>query len=677
MANTRVLSLNTGVDLRGLRGGLSKANKTISTFSANIPKIAGGVALGNLISGAITSGLSKLSGAATSAMSSMFEITLDNQKIEAQFSTLTGDVGTAKSLIGDLKDFAANTPFEFKTLADAGKQLLTVFDPSDIEGKLQKLGDVSAAYGSDIGELSTLYARAANDQILYTEAINQFNDRGIPVYKMLAEQLGTNTLGVKKMASEGQIGFDKLEKVFDTLTAAGGTANGGMKTLSETTGGLISTLRDNFSAVLAKFGEKLFKIFNVNDKIKSMISTLQNIGPTVDFVLGYLEKGINTVRPLFDAVIGYYGKIFTAWKNTIVDIYSVFGSFSSDGITSSISTVVDWIDWLGDGVVTAIGWVKKLSPIAIGVFDIVAASAKLLVDSFLTGFKMMWDWTSSFFTMFGVSGGSALESFTIFTVTGLATIEAAIVNAKDVLAGLFNLFVLGGTIAINSATHWAEQIYNAFSAVGNNIGEFVGTTFVNIIKLFEYAWQNISSLVTNSWALITGEVDLKDVLKEMEGDFQSFQFKPIDFTARVSTDYENLLAETVANQGKNIADNMAKTIESRVNDAKKLINGFKSDMAVPAFNPIYKDGSTNKDGSKDTGDTTAAKDKKVEFSGLNTVGSQSARDILLARIGGAKKEDKTLETSKKQLTEQEKQNKKLDTLNTNLMNTYMTPATIA
>lgn len=49
---------------------------------------------------------------------------MDFEQTSASFETMLGNVDQARALLGQLSQFAAQTPFEFPEIANAGKSLL-------------------------------------------------------------------------------------------------------------------------------------------------------------------------------------------------------------------------------------------------------------------------------------------------------------------------------------------------------------------------------------------------------------------------------------------------------------------------------------------------------------------------------------------------------------------------
>lgn len=116
---------------------------------------------------------------------------------------MTGDVAKANALLSDLSKFAAETPFEFPEIADAGKRLLAFgFTTETIQGNLRRLGDVASSLNIPLGELSDIYGKARVQGRLQMEDINQLTGRGIPIITELAKTMGVAEGQIRKMVEQ-------------------------------------------------------------------------------------------------------------------------------------------------------------------------------------------------------------------------------------------------------------------------------------------------------------------------------------------------------------------------------------------------------------------------------------------------------------------------------------------
>jgi tape measure domain-containing protein len=153
---------------------------------------------------------------------------------------------------------------------------------------MRRLGDVAQGVGSRLGDIADLYGRALVQGRLFTQNINQFQSRGIPIVQALAKELGVTEGEVKELVSAGKIGFPELERAFIALTSNGGQFEGMMEKLSQTTMGKFSTAMDNAQQALASFGELMLPLVNeVLDFATDSFNALNDMDEgTKRFVLG-------------------------------------------------------------------------------------------------------------------------------------------------------------------------------------------------------------------------------------------------------------------------------------------------------------------------------------------------------------------------------------------------------
>jgi hypothetical protein len=170
----------------------------------------------------------------------------DFEQTRIGLENMLGSADQARSLLQDISTFAAQTPFEFPELAKSTRMLIAFgFSATDGYKAMQTLGDVSAAVGANLEDLSYLYGTLRAQGRAYTVDIKQFATRGIPIYKYLAEVLGVAEDKVMGLVEAGKVGFPEVEKAFQKMTAAGGQFHGAMESQSKSLSGQFSTLKDN------------------------------------------------------------------------------------------------------------------------------------------------------------------------------------------------------------------------------------------------------------------------------------------------------------------------------------------------------------------------------------------------------------------------------------------------
>lgn len=220
---------------------LEAASKRTTTLATSVTRLGAGFlgfqAVKSLIGGSI-------------------DLAAQAEQSSVSFNVLLKDAKEAEKLLGDLRQFAASTPFEFPEIRDAGRMLLAFgFTASEVKGQLGVLGNIASGTGTNFGELAELIGKARVQNTIYSEDLNQLTGRGINVLDGLADRFGVTTDQVKKLASESKITFGDLNAVLKDL--ANTDFAGLMVEQSKTLNGQWSNLKGIVSEIRQEFGEGL------------------------------------------------------------------------------------------------------------------------------------------------------------------------------------------------------------------------------------------------------------------------------------------------------------------------------------------------------------------------------------------------------------------------------------
>jgi tape measure domain-containing protein len=197
-------------------------------------------------------------GAIGLAVKSLFDMGAAMEQTAVSFEVLTGSKEAGDALIQTLNDFANVTPFVNDQVLKAGKSLVAFgFSADSVQKTLTMVGDVAAATGKDFNELTLIYGKARTAGKLYAEDLNQLTEAGIPILDELGKVLGVNAGQIKKLASEGKIGFKSLEKAFENMTGEGGRFEDMMKRQSKTAAGMLSTIEGKLQMIGIAVGTEL------------------------------------------------------------------------------------------------------------------------------------------------------------------------------------------------------------------------------------------------------------------------------------------------------------------------------------------------------------------------------------------------------------------------------------
>lgn len=197
------------------------------------------------------------------------------QQLEVAFETMLGSKSKMQKLMDELTQTALVTPFEFDDVANGAKQLLAYGTAAeDVNQTIKTLGDVAAGVGAPIGDIVYLYGTLQTQGRMYTQDLNQFTGRGIPMIAELAKQFGVTEGEVKGLVEAGKVGFPEVQRVMESLTSEGGQFFNLMENQSKTISGQISNLQDNFASILNEIGKQAEGL--ITDVIGGAASALEH-----------------------------------------------------------------------------------------------------------------------------------------------------------------------------------------------------------------------------------------------------------------------------------------------------------------------------------------------------------------------------------------------------------------
>lgn len=337
MALVGDLVVNLGVNSRNFQSGLGAAKGTLRGFSSGVTSSLGsvtGFAAGLAGTAAAALGI----GSAIGAVSEGFQSALNMEQTEVAFGVLFGNSETAKAVLSDLAKFAASTPFELPELVDAGRSLAAFgVGAGDITPTLRMIGDVAAGIGQPIGEIAEIYGKARVQGRLFAEDVNQLTGRGIPIIQELARQFGVNESEVRKLVESGKIGFPQVEKAFQNMTSEGGKFSGMMEKQSQTTAGMLSTLKDAVGTSLREVATVFLTSFDFKGLVARATQWATQFGEIVTFAIrNASDLWTLGMTDMSLAVISVLGPIATPliaiWDGSIA-AFANFASYVKGGLT--------------------------------------------------------------------------------------------------------------------------------------------------------------------------------------------------------------------------------------------------------------------------------------------------------------------------------------------------------
>lgn len=127
-----------------------------------------------------------------------------SEQAQVAWTTILGSQSKASQMMKDIEKYAASTPFSKMGVDAMAKQLTNAgFQGKSLFDQLTKFGNMGSAFGiqeDSLKEMVRQYSQVQQSQVAYTEDLNILQDRGIPIFKALAEVMGVPVSQVKKIS---------------------------------------------------------------------------------------------------------------------------------------------------------------------------------------------------------------------------------------------------------------------------------------------------------------------------------------------------------------------------------------------------------------------------------------------------------------------------------------------
>lgn len=179
------------------------------------------------------------------------------ESFQISFETLIGNKDKAIAFFSELKKFAVETPLLLNDLSK-GAQLLLGFGVSldKVMPTLKHIGDISMGNAERFNSLALAFAQMSATGKLMGQDLLQMVNAGFNPLKTMSETTGKSMETLKDEMSKGAISADMVAKAFEDATAKGGKFNGMLEKQSKGIKGSISNLEGAIQDALNDMGEK-------------------------------------------------------------------------------------------------------------------------------------------------------------------------------------------------------------------------------------------------------------------------------------------------------------------------------------------------------------------------------------------------------------------------------------
>lgn len=504
----------------GLVSGLKSAGSSIAGVGSSLLAFTG-------IGAVVAAGL----GAAQAALGGLSEgikLAADLEQTSIAFETLLGSAGAAKAVMGELKTFAASTPFQFPEIANSAKQLLNAGVSADaLTGRLRMLGDISAGSGKPLEELARLYAKIGSTGKLTGETLQSLAEGGVPIYKALSKQLGIAQSEVAKLVSTGAVGFKDVDAALAGLTAEGGVYYNLTLKQSKTLGGVWSTLTDNFTGGVASIVTTVAEAFSLKDGIAALSGAFETVG-------GLATALVTNIAPVV--------------KSFAVSAYQTF-----------------------------VGIYQAAAPVLVGLFDFMAEIWTAMGRTVWGAGKAIYDITAS---LWGSVGDATTGFFSTAAewavwwkdqvVFAFRVAEYAVTNWRTTLDLVGTSMALALVTAANVSEYYLTEVIPAYAVW---FGQTIADTFKNVFNftttIFTNIGKNIVAVFSNLPGLIKGTVNFSDLWTPLTDGFTVAFHELPKIADRQAGDLEKALVDQRDRAPDAWGDGFGKMLAEREGDTKK------------------------------------------------------------------------------------------------------------
>ena len=326
MSNGKTVAIEIEL-LDRISGGLDRVNKKLDALKGSTAEAKKGLSGLENMSDRVKRSLMGLGMAFSmkGLVSEIANVRGQFQQLEVAFNTMLGSADKADALMAQLVRTAAITPFDLEGVAQGAKQLLAYgMEAENVNETLTRLGDIAAGLSMPLNDLVYLYGTTMAQGRLYTQDLNQFTGRGIPMIEELAKVFGVAESKVKDLVEAGRVGFPEVQKVIENLTGEGSKFGGLMEEQSKTITGQISNIEDAIASMFNGMGKQSEGVIN---------TTLSGVT--------YMVEHYEQMGRVLMGLVATYGTYRTACM-TVAAVHSLI-TVGIGGMTAAEAIHYGWI----------------------------------------------------------------------------------------------------------------------------------------------------------------------------------------------------------------------------------------------------------------------------------------------------------------------------------------------
>lgn len=510
--------------------------------------------LGNVMTGLfstvelVKTGFEALSGVISAGKSAFIDYNAQMETTKIALTTLLGNADDAEATFRKLHRLAANTPFEFPGLADAGKRLVAMgFSAKGAQDALEASANAAAALGKGqegIDRIGLALGQTAVKAKASAEEMMQLAEVGVNPYEILQNKLGLTADQAANLGNQNISGRKVAEALVEGMQEQ---FAGSSKALSDSFTGMLATVKDDIAYILGDIGEPLFEalkepLSKIRDFMADTVNSINDIGlgATLKNMLGV--EVINgalivwqtlkqTVSGLAEVIwsalsaIANIGIVLINFQTSINGFKTALGEGSSfiTAFSAALAGTKTFLDVLSEAITFVADKIaNELMYVANESNESLNELSDTIADTLSPAFEFVADVIEAVIEAFTGFIGAIGELF-----DGISNITDSVLTAlegfADAIGTLFEL-ALGGVLSI--AGDFADGLYNLIVGGTEDTANDSSSIIGSYIDYFCAAFEGLQSSLSSIWNSIANTILSKvqwfvdrilGILKELSG----------------------------------------------------------------------------------------------------------------------------------------------------------------
>ena len=447
----------------------------------------------------------------------------------AKLTALGNSAEDVELIMDNAMESVTGTAFGFGDAAGQAATLVAAgIEPGEeLERVLGLVADSAAVAGVDLNEMGSIFGKVAAGGKLSGEEMAQLLDRQIGLLPVLAEQYGVSSDEMKKMVSDGKVGFEDFTQAMETMMGGG----------AEKMGKTVRASFQNVGAAAGRLGEALLMpIFQAAPGFLAGITAgLGKATDAVKVVAEWFAEGSLTADLLkasfiglgsaavIGVLVGNLGKLQGVMTSVLGGLKALNAGFILTGPGLAIAAIV--------GVVAAFVLLWKRSEAFrdfwIGIWDGIVAAVQPAVDFVQEKFGLIsaaWNELTAAFTggddgygaLWDLIGGDNAETL----INKVASVGETLRDVRDFAQGVGDILfrgdftgmpfgieedspIVGILFTVRDAV---MGVWDALKGAGESIGSSVWQTMVSVFEAFvsigQAVWEAFKAIAGAVWNLI-------------------------------------------------------------------------------------------------------------------------------------------------------------------------------